>query len=226
VEQEKCASLGGWCPSGGFVSKAARGTAGVAEASSESTRRARASQPRQRRGALSVTAGAGCDVPVISMRRARWVAGGRQATRAGEWLEAPQRCLAAVLGSRDGRCGCWVRCSIVHGDGEEPGRLADAVGCARRAGREALLWPEPLRAQVGCCEESDFTACVGEGALLGALGRGSDDNNTTRGCRAEEACVRVCGCESTGCVERSWCGCQRIAALEFCPGRAWLVERQ
>jgi hypothetical protein len=57
------------------------------------------------------------------------------------------------------------------------------------------LWPEPLRAQVGCCEESDFTACVGEGALLGALGRGSDDNNTTRGCRAEEACVRVCGCE-------------------------------
>jgi hypothetical protein len=49
---------------------------------------------------------------------------------------------------------------------------------------------------VGCCEESDFTACVGEGALLWASGRGSDDNNTTQGCRAEKACVRVCGCES------------------------------
>jgi hypothetical protein len=80
------------------------------------------------------------------MSWARRVAGGRQATRAGEWLEAPQRCLAAVLGSRDGRCGCWMRCSIVHGDGEEPVRLAGAVSCARRAGREALLWPEPLSA--------------------------------------------------------------------------------
>jgi hypothetical protein len=54
---------------------------------------------------------------------------------------------------------------------------------------------------VGCCEEGDFTACVGEWALLGALGHWIDDNNTARGCRAEEslrASVQLRESESKG----------------------------
>jgi hypothetical protein len=67
------------------------------------------------------------------------VAGGRRATLAGEWLEAPQRCLAAVLGSRDGRCGYWMRCSIVHGDGERPVRAAGAGGARAERGARRVV---------------------------------------------------------------------------------------
>jgi hypothetical protein len=75
---------------------------------------------------------------------------------------------------------------------------------------------------VGCCEESDFTACVGERALLGRWGTGA----TTRilpGAASRGECACECAAARVY-VKRSWCGCQRIAALEFCPGRAWLVE--
>jgi hypothetical protein len=54
------------------------------------------------------------NIPGISMSRAGWVAVDRQSLLCGEWLEAPQRCLAACCGSRDGRCDCWMRSSIVH----------------------------------------------------------------------------------------------------------------
>jgi hypothetical protein len=95
------------------------------------------------------------NIPGISMSRARWVAEDGQSLLCGEWLEAPQRCLAACCGSRDGRCDCWMRSSIVHVGCDVPVQAARGqVGCARRAGRKARWWPEPFEWDAA----SDFTA--------------------------------------------------------------------
>lgn len=42
----------------------------------------------------------------MSMSRLERIADGGGRSESGEWLEAPQRCLAAELGSRDGRGDC------------------------------------------------------------------------------------------------------------------------
>jgi hypothetical protein len=55
---------------------------------------------------------------------------------------------------------------------------------------------------VGCCEERVTSPpALARGRCWGALGLGVDDNNTARGCRAEEsvrASVRLCESWSKG----------------------------
>lgn len=107
-----------------------RGSVGVSEASQRERRCGHECVNRDSLGAPRVPEGAqkrGC-IPVVSMRRAGVTAGERWARLAGEWLKAPQRCLAAMVGPRGGRCDCGMRSSIWGAGGRLP------VGCC--AGRQ------------------------------------------------------------------------------------------
>lgn len=96
------------------------------------------------------------------MSRPRRIAGRGRRSQGGEWLKAPQRCLAAKLGSRDGKGDCEVRSSIVHGGVGVPVWLRGGQLSARSGrGAEALLWPEPVEWDA----ESNFTAWSGGDGL-------------------------------------------------------------
>jgi hypothetical protein len=68
------------------------------------------------------------------MNRLDRVAGGGRLCAGGVWLKAPQKCLAAGLGSRDGWVGCDVRWSIVLVETVIPVRAAAVLWAVERGG--------------------------------------------------------------------------------------------
>lgn len=129
------------------------------------------------------------------MSRARWVAEDRRSSLTGEWLKAPQRCLAALVGARDGKSDYWVCSSIVHVDSEVPVRAARGQWCVRGAGRGRCCGQKPFEWDPG----SDFTACYGGGRRCWGR-RTLERRRCARCCRADRSVsVRLLeGCGQSG----------------------------
>jgi hypothetical protein len=110
------------------------------------------------------------DIPLFSIGRPGRGAAGRRLSQSAEWLKAPQSCLAAVLGSRDGCCGggCDGQLSTV-------GAMYLCGLRGGQAGREALLWPEAFEWDAGPC----FTACCGGASLRETSGTETTDELLT-----------------------------------------------
>jgi hypothetical protein len=85
---------------------------------------------------MTVAAGANASdyIPLISMSWPDRVAGGRRLCAGGVWLKAPQKRLAAELGSRDEWGGCDMRWSIVLVETVIPVRAAATSWVGERGG--------------------------------------------------------------------------------------------
>jgi hypothetical protein len=159
------------------------------------------------------------------MSRARLVAGDGQSLLCGEWLEAPQRSLAACGGSRDGRCDCWMRSSIVHVGCDVPVRTARGQlgargerGARRSCGRS--LWSGMLRVT-----SPPALSRLGLGCRRGGAGHNTNAVGYLAG-NAEQRrvwAVRLGGGGGGGKVQgQSWC-CGRVAAPERVVLFLWIM---
>jgi hypothetical protein len=103
-------------------------------------------------------------VPLVSMSRPGRVAGGGRRFAGGVWLKAPQKCLAAELGSRDGWGGCDVRWSIVLVETVILGWAAAVVWAGERGGSGG-------RALRRCYDRSLSSGMLGVTSPPGTSGR-------------------------------------------------------
>lgn len=149
------------------------------------------------------------DVPLVSMSRQQRIADDEGRWEGGEWLKAPQRCLAAELGSRDGRGDCELCSSIVHVG------LSIPVGAAR--------WAVESREGSGALRR-----CCGRSLSSGMLGVTSPPGLAGTAILATWVAGKKYGCSMLqGRVEREdastgrWRAGRvasggRVAAPEFC----------